>query len=56
MLATALAAQGFTVWVSVFSSAFDTQDNTQFLGGCKWSKTVFGEQKGLIKAKPAKDF
>jgi hypothetical protein len=54
MFATALAVQGFSVWVSYFPLAFDTQDNTQFLGGCKRAKSVFGEQNCLIKAKPAK--
>jgi hypothetical protein len=51
MLATALAAQDFTVWVSEFSSAFDTQDNTQVLNGFNRAKAVFMKQNLCVTIK-----
>jgi hypothetical protein len=51
-----LQFKAFAVWASDVSATFDTQDDTQFLGGCKWSNGGFVNQKALIKAKPAKAF
>jgi hypothetical protein len=54
MFAAPLAVQGFAGWASDVSATFDTQDNTQFIGRCNWSKVVIVKRNYLIKAKPAK--
>jgi hypothetical protein len=43
MIAIDLVGQGFTVWVSWVSLAFDTQDNTQVFVGCN------GFLRGFVK-------